>query len=121
ERPVERGRGMIDTLKIDADGYPSERALRKIRALRKATPGDLKRFMLEDFVDLGRELPYARCEAFERQDEYTSPVLRIEFATGGWSGCEDFIEAVLSVPLIRLCYYAEWKRGGLHVFEVPLR
>lgn len=112
----------IDSLEVDADGYPSDAALERIRALESDGPAEWKRFMLEDFERLAEELPYAAVKAFTRKHDYFrgKDVRRIEFATCGWSGCEDFIGAVLSVKMIEMLYYVEWRRGGLHVFEVPM-
>ena len=104
---------MIETLEVDDAGYPSEAALEKIEALKDADPREIWEFMRHRFVTCGRELNHGKCEVSE-----DSGIMRVEFVTGGWSGCEDFVGAVLSVPLVQLVYYAEWKRGGLHVFEV---
>lgn len=111
---------MIDSLEVDGDGYPSEAALEEIRRLREATPQQLQEFMLYSFVPLAEEIRMGTVRAWWRTDElFGCERLRIEFTTGGWSGCEDFIDAVLSVPMIRMCYYYMWRRGGYFAFEVP--
>lgn len=44
---------------------------------------------------------------------------RVRLAPGGWSGNEDIIKALRNNELFWMCYYEEWKRGGLWVFEIP--
>ncbi len=108
----------IDSLNIDANGYPDEAVLERIRAL----DDDFLRFMLEDFPVLAEQAAciYGKITSEDVKDVIGRPVRRLTFVTGGWSGCEDFIEAVLCIPIVRLLYYAAWFRGGKHVFEVPL-
>jgi hypothetical protein len=40
----------------------------------------------------------------------------VTFITGGWSGNEDIIRALLKNTFVELLCYNEWKRGGLHGF-----
>ena len=42
-----------------------------------------------------------------------------EFATGGWSGCEEVIGRIS--PLVRALTWESSHRGGLHIFRVALR
>jgi len=43
---------------------------------------------------------------------------RVELATCGWSGNESIIEALLNNVYFKHMWYAEWQRGGLHIFEI---
>lgn len=43
--------------------------------------------------------------------------LELELITGGWSGNEDIIKALLK-NLMFSYWYSEWKRGGYHKFEI---
>ncbi len=42
-----------------------------------------------------------------------------EIATGGWSGCEELIDALMSNMMIRACAWQLSKRGGYYEFKVP--
>jgi len=58
------------------------------------------------------------CWVEEIRDETGGLVKKVEFATGGWSGCERLIEAVLQNPRIRDRYLASSDGVG-YVFLVP--
>lgn len=109
---------IIPSLEIDKDGYPDEGIIEEIRAL----PFEhARQFLREDFPLLAKELPCSSIRVKEVQDDDSlhGKELEIIFTTGGWSGCEDFISAVLGNFLLRV-YYWQWNRGGRHVFRVPL-
>jgi hypothetical protein len=107
-----------DTLDVDSDTYPSDERLEQIASGDAiGEPGRL--WMLQIFPILAGELaPYAVCR-IEDGDYHGKPVKVISFSTSGWSGCEDFIDAVLRNLLLNAMYYAAWRRGGHFVFEVP--
>ena len=44
---------------------------------------------------------------------------RYEIATGGWSGCEDIIAAMVKNTMLWLLTWQSSHRGGLHIFELP--
>lgn len=95
-----------DTLNCDAAPYPDDAILEQIRTADSVET---------TFPKLAAELaPYSLCELSD-DDEYHI----ITFVTGGWSGCEDFIGAVLGNMMLRVMYYSAWKRGGWHEFRVP--
>lgn len=115
---VERvARGLPDEIQIDGDGYPDDVTLDQIRAASAIEDGAA--WMRETFPRLAAELPYGSVNVTDVTDFLGKPIKRIEFHTGGWSGCEDFINAVLGNLMLHMMFYAEWRRGGLHVFEVP--
>ena len=107
-----------DDIGTDQDGYPDDAKLRQITEADAVAGG--ARWMVETFPLLaGTMRPYAHCEVFDTLDAMDRPAKRIEFSTGGWSGCEALVNAVLGNPWLRVHYYS-WRRGGHYVFEVPV-
>lgn len=104
-----------DTLDVDDDGYPDEARLAEISAADAVEDG--ARWMVETFPKLAASLGYGHVDV---TDVFGEPEKRIEFSTGGWSGCEDFIAAVLQNTMLNAMYYHSWQRGGHHEFRVPL-
>lgn len=106
------------TLDVDDGPYPSEAALDAIRTADAVKHG--ARFMVHTFPLLCAELaPYAYCNVSKQNNELYGEVWRIEFSTQGWSGCEDFIAAVLGNMMVRMMWYESWRRGGHYTFAVP--
>ena len=107
---------MIESLEIDRDGYPDDAAIDAITSMGEGDWDfeEAERFMRNDFARLAKELSYASVweETVEDGDEH-----EIGFTTGGWSGCESFINAVLSVKPIRMMFYYSWTRGGRYTFR----
>lgn len=102
------------TLDCDAGPYPSDERLNEI-PLGDATA----RWMVDVFPKLAAELkPFGHCMVSDGTGTMREPVKIIEFSTGGWSGCESFIDAVLGNAVIHLTYYAMWRRGGHYTFTV---
>jgi hypothetical protein len=104
---------------VDVDGYPDEAALAAITAGESIGPAGA-RWMIETLPRLAQRIPYAACEVSDATGMLGEPIKRIIFHTQGWSGCEDFVAAVLANTMLHMCYYAEWRRGGHHTFEVSL-
>ena len=111
---------MIDSLEVDKRGYPSDNILDSIRCLQFDGVEEAKRFMRSNFLRLASQLPYGTVRSEKIEDDLSDMQTEIVFATGGWSGCEDFINAVLENNTLRMFYY-QWNRGGRHVFRVPIR
>lgn len=44
--------------------------------------------------------------------------MRLTLVTMGWSGNESIVNALLKNATFGLLWYAEWYRGGKHVFEI---
>lgn len=106
-----------DTLNLDENGYPSDERLKQI----SETPAieDGARWMVDVFPSLANSMsPFGVCEVVDECNSFDEPVKRIEFYTQGWSGCEDFIGAVLANTMLRMMYYEAWRRGGHHTFVV---
>ena len=72
-----------------------------------------------------RELPRAAehmccsCRITRGKDIMGSPVHRISFSTGGWSGAESIIALINRRVDLRHAMLS-WRRGGHYVFEVPI-
>ncbi len=105
-----------NNLEVDQDEYPLESTL---VAIREADDWEgAQAWMLEVFPTFSEKVSYSSCRIEEAESSLGSPVKHICFSTGGWSGAEDFIEAVVGNLAIRALHYVEWKRGGHYVFEV---
>lgn len=89
------------------DGYPTDDELEIIKEWSVETREDLEGFVdyLKQFFKI-----YGRCEI--NGDE-------LEIATGGWSGCEDVISALIKNRLFWLRFWESSHRGGLYTFKVP--
>jgi len=82
--------------------YPTEQELQKIKEWE---PGDLHGLM--QFV---KSLWAFRAWGFSQDDE-------IYFiSTGGWSGNEDIIEAMMSNVVWWMMYWQQSRRGGHYIF-----
>lgn len=88
------------------DSYPTEESLEEIK---KLTFEEAKEFILSLNDE---DLPYASIWRKDTEDEIV-----VYYATGGWSGNEDIISAMLSNPNINMFLYSEWHRGGRHGFK----
>lgn len=106
----------------DDDGYPTEESLQRLRALSPLSfvPDEVTCAYLRATLAECAE----RCCASYDEERGTSfatrdPVIRCLFSTGGWSGAEDLIDALLGNSWISY-FHAEWCRGGHYVFEVPV-
>jgi hypothetical protein len=99
------------------DGYPTDASLEAFRAL-----GTFAIIPPIAGSVLRRELTVCAnncCASYDEQpgERYGTPVIRCSFSTGGWSGAEELIAALLAQFWITHLH-AEWKRGGHYVFEV---
>ena len=48
------------------------------------------------------------------------PVIFLELHTGGWSGNESLIYALLNNQMFKVMWYYQWNRGGHYRFEIDL-
>lgn len=99
---------------MDAEGYPEEKELAKIRNW------DCTDFPnLLDFVEeLHIYKDYIKREI--GKDYHGNPILIWSFSTGGWSGNEDLINALLKNTLFSMWHYS-WRTGGHYVFKINPR
>lgn len=104
-------------LTLDAEGgYPSEQRVEEITMIAWV---DARRWLHDEFPRLWKSLnACGYIEVEETTDIMDKPALRIYVATGGWSGCEEVIEAMLGHFWIRH-YLRETRSGGGYTFIVP--
>jgi hypothetical protein len=46
------------------------------------------------------------------------PIIKLELHTGGWSGNESIIYALLKNWMFKTMWYSQWNRGGHYRFEI---
>lgn len=115
-----RGRTRIDhgafpdDLEIE-DGYPSDARVDEIACV---SIRDAERWVRDVLPDAINALPCGRAEVEPVVDDRGRAMLRITVITGGWSGCESIIYAVLEHHVMRM-YVLEQHRGGMYVLDVP--
>lgn len=102
---------------LGEDGYPTDECLEAVKTMGIA----------EGVFDILKEAwKFGGVSHFLRHEEaammggsnYDPPGKYWRFATGGWSGNEDLMEAFAN----NFVYAVTWKlsaAGGLHIFEVP--
>lgn len=89
---------------MDADGYPDEAELQRIREWPHQDCADLLAFV--------RSLWWGKWGW--RQNGY-----RYRISTGGWSGNESLIAAMEDNDMFWMLTWRSSRRGGYYVFEVP--
>lgn len=97
------------------DNYPEAHELEQI-----------KKWDFKDFTNLLNFIQdiwaYADMGYFKRRwtkDKWSGkPILEVELHTGGWSGNEDIINALLENKHFSMCWYSKWEKGGHYYFEI---
>lgn len=102
-----------DDLEIE-DGYPSDARVDEIGCV---SIRDARRWLRDVLPHAVNALPCGSAEV-EAFDDAGRSMLRITVVTGGWSGVESIVYAVLDHPIMR-GYVTEQHRGGLYVLELP--
>lgn len=113
---------MIPEMEIDEDGYPTQDSLNLWGSLGRFTINypEARKVLIEDFLMWCDQIPCSSYRIEDALNKWTKkPLKRIYFSTGGWSGAEDLIEALLNQFWIKH-YHTVWKRGGHFEFEVPV-
>src|SRR6056300_85971 len=96
---------MEDVSDLDDNGYPSENVLEKIRQWPYEDPGGCL-----DYVQ----------SLWHWEEMASNPIEgRYRFATGGWSGNEDLIAAIMQNTMVHTMCWQFSSRGGLHLYELP--
>jgi hypothetical protein len=103
-----------DDLEIE-DGYPSDARVGEIGCV---SIRDARRWLRDVMPAAINALPCGGAEVEPSVDAFGKASLRITVVTGGWSGVETIIDAVLDHFVMRMCL-RETKSGGRYVFEVP--
>lgn len=104
-----------------AEGYPAEEWIDRFEALpfTTITPAEAADFLVNRLPEVAKTISCMQVRVADAKDEYSDrPMKRVEYITGGWSGAEDLIGAMLGQFWIKH-YHSLWKRGGYFVFEVP--
>lgn len=101
-------------MEID-DGYPEDARVDEIACV---SIRDARRWLREVFPHVVNELPCGCAEIEPFVDDFDRPSLRITVATGGWSGVESVVYAVLDHAIMRQYLDAQCS-GGKYVFAVP--
>jgi hypothetical protein len=98
---------------MDCEGYPEQHELNRIKNW------DFRDiFSLIDFVASRWNWQDWGVKKYWDKDKYSkSEILKVEFHTGGWSGNEDLINALLENRLVCI-WYESWRRGGHYYFEI---
>lgn len=101
---------------MDADGYPDEDELERIRGWELKARTDFVEalaFVRERWMypDYWREIP-------GWFDDSNKRVTRYEISTGGWSGNEDLMSAMQDNRVLWLFCWVQSRRGGHYVFEL---
>jgi hypothetical protein len=99
-----------------SDGYLTDTWLDRLRAF-EFSPQDGAQFL----TWLPNIKPHLACCTINRSHGETdlgSPAELIEFHTGGWSGAEGLITAMLEQFWIRY-FHTKWSRGGHFSFVIP--
>lgn len=101
--------GTDDSEVLDAEGYPTESALRRLELWPWYDPQGALEFMsrLWTFPERARQLPAEEGEK-----------VSYGFSTGGWSGNEALIAAVQRNAVVWGMTWAHSERGGFHRFSI---
>lgn len=105
------------------DGYPTDEWLATIATLQALPAVEgvkaARRFLVETLLLAIKGISCCTCDVSDAKDYLNHPEKLIIFTTGGWSGAEDLMRAMLGVFWIKH-HYVEWHAGGRHVFRVPV-
>lgn len=101
------------------EGYPTDASLEAFGAV-KDFPIDWSvagRFLRQELAKCAEHC----CASYEEEaatDLLGKPCTHLHFSTGGWSGAESLISALLGKFWIEHLHI-QWNRGGHYIFEVP--
>lgn len=93
---------------MDANHYPEAHELDKIKNWPITKGADLHPFM--DYIH--ERWKYADCGYFKRGTKY------YRLSTGGWSGNESLIGAMIENVMFWALFWESSKRGGHYMFEI---
>lgn len=109
-----------DMVRYIEDGYPTEKALEKIRSWEMAE-GKIPQRSFHGLMDFVQEIwhwgerQYSQHRIFDSLDR---EAIEYKFSTGGWSGNEDIVGALQDNQIFwMLCWYSS-RVGGHYVFRV---
>lgn len=128
---AERSQGLSQAYhwEVDDDGYPTDESLNSLQNYLSESLENsytaVATWLVKEFPKLAMSIPYGRVEVRKIEDynskgEKGSSYYEIEYSTGGWSGQESFIYAVLESPFVKMLYHYAWERGGHYKFRIPV-
>ncbi len=98
---------------MNKEGYPEKRELALIKSW------DYKDiFGLFSYIESRWTYTDMFIKKWSKDKFLHRPTLFLTLCTGGWSGNEDLIDALLKNKMIANCVYSAWERGGKHCFEI---
>jgi len=102
---------------MDSEGYPTEMELNRIENW------DIKDFpeLLNYIEDLHIYKNYINRKVIKEWYRKNTPILEWTFSTGGWSGNESLMYALLETWMFKSLWYHSWQRGGRYVFHIDPR
>lgn len=106
----------IPEILLTENGYPTEEWLEFIKNF---VPDNI--FTIKKFIDLLQDGWNKEVGSIKLPGKYNC-TQKLELHTGGWSGNEEIMEAILSnINLTDLVMkYKKWERGGHYYFEFPV-
>ena len=93
---------------LDSNGYPTEQSLNYVKSWPYKNMVSLFEFIKPAFDK------YGLIELEENEDNKKKWTI----ATGGWSGCEDVIDALRDNYIFWALYWDSSYRGGKHIFKL---
>lgn len=107
-------RGAFPTDLAMDEGYPDDAMVKEIELI---CANDAERWIREVLPVIWELIPHAFVRTSETTDIMDRPAVEIRLSTGGWSGAESVIYAVLrNLWLARFC--REQRQGGGYTFVV---
>jgi len=100
---------------LDLEGYPTEDWIEYIKNYKPDESLPLIRFVDSVLIDGWWMSDWG----FKLHKKYKGK-RKLELHTGGWSGNEEVIEAIISNIYLTNCYmrYVMWRTGGHYYFEI---
>lgn len=99
---------------LDEDGYPTEEWINFIKKF------DGNTMPIMDFVELWKANWWQLNYGFHMKRKYKG-IIKLYVSTGGWSGNEETINAIVSNFWLNISLgYYQWNRGGHYIFHIPI-
>jgi hypothetical protein len=115
------GADLLTEPTFDADGYPTEETLERIKTWPCETLADMAEAM--DFAGRAWYYPdYWEVDPAFVADEWPGqkPQRRYVFSTGGWSGNESVVAAIEANLMLQMIGAWSWRRGGHYEYRFPI-
>lgn len=99
---------------MDNEGYPEQHELDLISGWDYKDVFNMLDYIGDrwNYGDWGFKREWKYNDLFKRYE------LHLELHTGGWSGNEDLINAIMENEWFKRLWYAEWRRGGHYKFII---